>query len=446
MSLLTWWATNSGNPRLAMILATLSLVFVVLILIFVIPPLARSASAEAAQIDLPIDITSGGLIFLGLMGIVGFAAWNTGNNLLFLVFAFLFATLLVSFWVGFWNLRKLQVKIRFPESVFAENPTPFTVSLKNGKRIFPSVSVLIDLRGRERERLEIAEILEIPLSKKWQDRIFRAPIIKRTLDYFVYLPHSGSQENRNEQVFDKRGRFIIKDFELSTKFPFGFFRQRRRLETDAAEILIFPKIEQVNEDFRLWTLNAGKFASTKRGQGQDLLAMRDYQPQDNLRNIDWKATARTRRMMVREYAAEDERRVTIVLDTRVLKAELPNKLTLRELQKNKNNGLAQIRERFERAVSETASLINFFVKQRVEARLIIDGEIGDFSYTNEHLTDCLRRLALVEPKYVHEFDEFTDYYEELEKSVEENLIVVVSLTKHSALFNKLDEKAKFINF
>ena len=83
------------NPRLAGIAAGLSLVFVLLILIFVVPPLARNASREASQLNLPFELTPGGAIKLVLIAIVGFSAWNTANNLLFLVLSFLAAAMVV---------------------------------------------------------------------------------------------------------------------------------------------------------------------------------------------------------------------------------------------------------------------------------------------------------------------------------------------------------------
>src|SRR5687768_3383797 len=82
LSGLTLYAHQSGNIRLAGIAAGVSLVFVLLILIFVVPPLARNASREASQMNLPFEFTTGGAIMLGLILIVGFSAWNTGNNLL----------------------------------------------------------------------------------------------------------------------------------------------------------------------------------------------------------------------------------------------------------------------------------------------------------------------------------------------------------------------------
>src|SRR5687768_10949288 len=140
LALLTFYASRTDNPRLAGIAAMLSLGFVILIIIFVIPPLARSASAEASQINLPFEFTTGGAIFLGLLVIVGFSAWNTGNNLLFLILAFLVSALIVSFIVGNFALKKIDVKMRFPEAIYAGQPTPILVSLHNRKLIFPTFS------------------------------------------------------------------------------------------------------------------------------------------------------------------------------------------------------------------------------------------------------------------------------------------------------------------
>ncbi|MBK8151554.1 MAG: hypothetical protein IPK58_26010 [Acidobacteria bacterium] len=42
--------------------------------------------------NLPFEFTVGGALVLGLIAVVGFAAWNTGNNLLFLVLSFLAAS------------------------------------------------------------------------------------------------------------------------------------------------------------------------------------------------------------------------------------------------------------------------------------------------------------------------------------------------------------------
>jgi hypothetical protein len=52
-------------------------------------------------------------------------------------------------------------------------------------------------------------------------------------------------------------------------------------------------------------------------------------PNDDLRRIDWNATARTRHLIVREFSAEDDKKVTIFLDEFVPPDD-GKKLTLRE--------------------------------------------------------------------------------------------------------------------
>jgi len=122
-----------GEPSLAGIGAIASLVFVLLITILVVPPLARSAFAEVSR-GFPIDVTTGGVVFAVILVIVAFAAWNTGNNLLFLVFSIMLSTLFVSWAAARATLRDLNVSARFPDHIFAGEPAEVLVTLRNSKR------------------------------------------------------------------------------------------------------------------------------------------------------------------------------------------------------------------------------------------------------------------------------------------------------------------------
>lgn len=406
LAVFTLWAHRSGNAQLAGIAAGISLVFVLLILIFVVPPLARNASAEASQMNLPFELTIGGAVILGLIVIVGFSAWNTGNNLLFLVLSFLSASLVVSFFIGSACLKKLDVKMRFPETIFAEEATPILVSLHNRKWLFPTFSVVTEVRGREREKSALANEIKELLPAKWAEKLTRPPIIKHTLDYFIFVPRRGEIENKAEHIFKRRGRFVIKDFELSTRFPFGFFRHRRRLSAQEAEITIFPKLVSIEKELEDLPLEVGKLVANKRGRGQDLLALRDYQPMDDLRRVDWKATARTHRLIVREFSAEDDKRITIFLDTRLMQNLQEKRKSLRERMEDERKGakLSPDEERFETGLSKAASFLSYFNEEQSEIRLIIDGEKGEFGIGREHLYECLKRLATAEPEFVEEFE------------------------------------------
>jgi len=61
---------------------------------------------------------------------------------------------------------------------------------------------------------------------------------------------------------------------------------------------------------------AGSFRSSRRGQGTDFDDLRHYTAGDDLRHIDWKASARTNELHTRLYREEKEHRVTIVVDIR----------------------------------------------------------------------------------------------------------------------------------
>ena len=363
---MTVLARRADAAGLAGAAAILSLLIALLLTIFIVPPLARSARIEVANLDVPIEPTSGGGVFLVIIVVVGFAAWNTGNNLLFLVFSLLCSTLFVGWMAARTSLRDLTVSARFPDHIFAAEPAPVIVTLRNTKRVLPSFSILVEARG--------------PSDDVEQKAKRRPRYTKRLLAYFSYVPHKAAAEQRVEQLFPKRGHVLIDGFELSTRFPFGFFRRRRRLRARNVDIIVYPKPEMISDELHLLPMYAGRMPSLRRGAGHDLFSMRDYQPQDDLRHIDWKATARSRRLTVREFTSEDERRITIVLDTHLPRIEN-----------------VDLSERFERGVVQAASLIKHFIDERAEVRLVLGDEVGPFGSGTEHLYRCLRRLALVTP-------------------------------------------------
>jgi uncharacterized protein (DUF58 family) len=361
-ALVTVLARNNGDNGVAGAAAILSLVIALLLTIFIVPPLARSARLEVANLDVPFEPTSGGGVFLVIIIVVGFAAWNTGNNLLFLVFSLLCSTLFVGWVHAGTSLRDLTVSARFPDHIFAAEPAPVIVTLRNTKRLLPSFSILVEARG---------PVNEVDPKK-------RRRYVKRLLAYFSYVPHNAAAEQRVEQLFPTRGHVLIDGFELSTRFPFGFFRRRRRLRARNVDIIVYPKPEVISDELHLLPMYAGRMPAMRRGAGHDLFSMRDYQPQDDLRHIDWKATARSRRLTVREFASEDERRITIVLDTR-----------------QAHGAGAELPERFERGVVQAASLIKHFIEERAEVRLVLGDDVGPFGSGTDQLYRCLRRLALV---------------------------------------------------
>jgi Uncharacterized conserved protein (some members contain a von Willebrand factor type A (vWA) domain) len=445
---LTLFGHQTGNQRLAGIAAGLSLVFVLLILIFVVPPLARSASKEASQLNLPFEFTLGGAIMLGLIAIVGFSAWNTGNNLLFLVFSFLVAAMVVGFVAGSITLKRLEVKMRFPETIFAGEKTTVLVSLHNRKRWFSSNSVVAEVRGTYRSESSAADDLRKLLPKIIADRLTKPPVVRRTLDYFIYVARNHAAETKTQHIFENRGRLVIKDFELSTKYPFAFFRHRRRLPARETELVVLPKLEPYIPDLSEMNVDAGKLVANKRGSGQELLSLRAYRVNDDMRRVDWKATARTNEIVVREFSAEDDKKITIYFDPRVPQSSR-NKMTLRakiEAEQAGNDVLHS--DRFEHGISRTASLINDLTDDQAEIRLAIGDEIGEYGIGSRHLYECLKRLALIEPRFIERVSDIDTSAEVVELFDETELShnYIVAAIGESAFPAEILQEAVFVRY
>src|SRR5258708_16750750 len=199
-AILTLRARRIGAPELVSAGSIASLVFVLLIMVLVVPPLARSAFAEVAGRGLPIEVTTGGVIFVVILVIVAFAAWNTGNNLLFMVFSIMLSTLLVSWAAPRVALRDLTVSARFPDHIFAGETAEVIVTVRNAKRLLPSFSILVEMRGS----------FDRPGLKKRRHARSR----KIILGYFIYWPHQAAGEASIEQVFPRRGHVLVNGFEI----------------------------------------------------------------------------------------------------------------------------------------------------------------------------------------------------------------------------------------
>lgn len=62
---------------------------------------------------------------------------------------------------------------------------------------------------------------------------------------------------------------------------------------------------------------SGRYASRLRGRGLNFEELRHYHPGDDIRTMDWKVTARTRKPYVRVYTEEKDRSVLLIVDQRI---------------------------------------------------------------------------------------------------------------------------------
>src|SRR5438067_9006150 len=160
-----------------------------------------------------LSFTREGRLIVILSVGVGFAAINTGNNLLYLLLGWLCSFIIASGLLSEWTLRELLVERRPPPRIFAGEPFLMEVVIKNGKRKRASYSIEVeDLQGK-------------------------TPIDKRC--YFLKIPEDKSQRTSYRHTFVRRGAYTLTGYRLATKFPFALFRKSRDIDAPL-EVLVYP--------------------------------------------------------------------------------------------------------------------------------------------------------------------------------------------------------------
>lgn len=76
----------------------------------------------------------------------------------------------------------------------------------------------------------------------------------------------------------------------------------------------FVKVKEILPKRRVSSILAGRHSSKLRGRGLDFEEVRNYVPGDDIRNIDWKVTARTKKTHSKVFVEEKERPSITILD------------------------------------------------------------------------------------------------------------------------------------
>jgi len=371
---------QQGRIWLAAITTVLALAMATWVAITIVPALARRTSLRwlAQQVD--YRLTRDGIIYLAAVFILILAAVNTGNNLLFLILACLLGGILISGVLSRAVLSGIELKFDMPEHIFAEQPILAEIELRNEKQAWPSFSLLVV--GQTRRSKTPAEILTRPV-------------------FFPYIPHMSASRQKVELQFPRRGVYRQDAFGIRTRFPFGFFEKTREVESDI-EMVVYPRVEPTDQFYEVLPLLSGEMASQFRGRGHELHSLREYQPTDSARFVDWKVTAKIGRMAVREFAREDERRVMLVLDPFIGPPPRTARGEKAELHIGEPSAADRVcleyNERFERAVSMAACIAWHFHEIRSVIQFRTDRFITPIAPAGEIIYDTLRTLALIEPE------------------------------------------------
>jgi len=235
-----------------------------------------------------LRFTSGGFVFtLGTLA-VGFAAMNTGNNLLYLLLGAMLGFITVSGWLSERAIRGLRVERRHPRAVTVGHDLRIAYDVRNDKRHLPSLAVEISEAG-----------LPEPA-------------------FVAHVAPEGRTTVRSVNSFVRRGIYPLDVVTLSTGFPFGLFRKERDLSLPG-EVVVWPRTDRPVRDpapgaGRLPTL--GLSVRGVGGSRGEYRSLRGYRSGDDPRDIHWRSSARMREPVVREYERDGAETRWICLDLR----------------------------------------------------------------------------------------------------------------------------------
>jgi uncharacterized protein (DUF58 family) len=284
---------------------------------------------------------------------VGFAALNTGNNLLYLVLSLMLAFLVLSGVLSESALRGIAVRRRLPPELYDRAVARVGLEIANHQRRIPAFAVVVEDRVRERGGRERAA-----------GRIFALRVAPngRELRSYRYRP-------------DGRGEIRFEGFQVYTRFPFGLFSKALRIES-AQPALVYPALEGVGVPPRLGsTREAGERPAGRGVAGAEVSGLRDFAPGDALRRIHWPSSLRRSALVVREVRSHQRDEIEIRLRTAGQAAG----------------------EIFERAVSWAASEVVAFLAAGSRVALRTDGERLAAREGAQQRARLLGFLARVEP-------------------------------------------------
>jgi uncharacterized protein (DUF58 family) len=224
-----------------------------------------------------LKFTREGKFFLGITLGVGFAAVNTGNNLLYLLLGMLLALIVVSSLMSEFSLRDLTVVRRLPSRAQVGRPHLVEIEVFNHKRRIPSYAIEVeDLRAGQ-------------------------PADKRC--FFLKISPKSAQVAAYRRTPQKRGLDRHTGFRIATRFPFGLFEKSREVPADG-ELVIYPAVDPIELPQSLPGTRAGGEGANGKGHGDDYLGLRPLRDGEDPRDVHWRKSAALGQLVARERARE----------------------------------------------------------------------------------------------------------------------------------------------
>lgn len=224
--------------------------------------------------------------------LLGFAAVNTGNNLLYLVVSALLGFMAVTGWCGHSNLTHLELQLLPSHDFFAATPGSVRVKITNQRRL-PTylLNVRIDKIG-----------VVVPALAAGENEVVQLPL-----------------------MMPRRGFCPVPVVHLSSCFPVNFFVRSWRIDSQQS-LLVYPRPLATSMPLQETPFSAPAEQQTVMPGGEgDLRSIEDYRAGDPPKSIHWKLSARHQELKTKQMNRQAEE--VRILDPERLDGTLEERLS-----------------------------------------------------------------------------------------------------------------------
>ena len=233
-------------------------------------PLDRDGVARVGARQIYILPTGAGVFYAAVVLSMVLGSLNFQNNLGLFFGFFLTGVGLIAMHRCWFNLLGLEVQVRAGPPVFAGSPAQFEVVLRNERSSSRS-----DLRA-------------VGTGKSGSG---------------IHLDSHDQQSLSLSIASERRGLLRLPVVEIETRHPMHLFRAWC-LADSAAACLIYPRPADLAPPASQDAGDARRRHRSKAEGSEDFLGPREYRRGDSLRRLDWKALARERGLMIKQFGAE----------------------------------------------------------------------------------------------------------------------------------------------
>lgn len=167
--------------------------------------------------------------------------------------------------------------------------------------------------------------VEAPRARRWgrMSRVLIADELAPSLQaptrrVEVDVPRRGTATATVALTPTRRGRFQPEELVVRTSGPLGLMHKQHRRQTPTTLKVLPPFRSARDAELAIRQariLESGLRSAAGRGGGTEFDSLRELTPDDETRRIDWAATARSQRPIVRTYRAERNQTVLCLLDS-----------------------------------------------------------------------------------------------------------------------------------